>query len=475
MEGRIISLDAVKKQGQVEQNLSKRIFPFSYDAWEEKEIELSVGLDVEFSVESRFIRKMRAKIIQPDLESIIVTKPMDECINEFFQREIDILKEHSEFVDGHPEIDFIRMRRFLFTAYNDLCHLDNMLENKELKHTKTEVIMIYRSYDEFSKKMQYPLAYCFHKIFLSRQVEYTKLEQQIEDIKLGMANAKFECEPLSKKLEEQERNLKLIVDNKSNEYIELEKEVKALRRRLVDLIDYVAKQRDIVARDTERLKIFRESNLEAFSNVFTPMTEEIKQRFIKLLNTKGYDLDKNLWARAKINQFVKKFFRDADIHGGYNSKTYLRYFLKGIDKSKVTSPQTKELFSLLKTLESNSKQNVMVIQESDTTSFKSQQLIERVDSTLKVIIENNPFNALNVLIANPQDIVILDWKNTGLLAFDFIREFREISPNKIPHFIVVTPNPLEYDVMEEGRNIGVEYYVNANDAEGLSDAIRMSI
>ncbi len=63
----------------------------------------------------------------------------------------------------------------------------------------------------------------------------------------------------------------------------------------------------------------------------------------------------------------------------------------------------------------------------------------------------------------------------GLLAFDFIREYKATPNAKNPVFIVVTPTPLEYDVMEEGRAIGVEYYVLANDAEGFSDAIRMVI
>lgn len=475
LEGQIISLDPANKEGKVEQTLNKRVYPFTFDVWQGEEEELATNIEVEFVVENRVVVKMQLKISLEDEEAIPVTKSPEDCINEYFAREKNILSHHHDFIEGNKELDFMRMKRFLFTAYNDLCDLDSMLENKELKAVKHEVASLYRDFEEYNKKTQYPLPYAFERIFLVRQVSYTHLEQYIEDVKIGMAGAKAESEPLGRKLEEEERTLRLMPDKKSKEYLEFEKEVKVLRRRFVDLIDYIAKQKDIIARESARLQVFKEKHFQTFADVFAPMTAEIKGRFIKLLNTKGYELDKAMWARAKTNQYVKKFFRDADIHGGYNSKTYLRYFLKGLDKNKVVSAKTKELFGLLKDLEKLSMQNVMVIQENDTKSFKSQQLIERVDSGLKVTIEHNPFDALAKLGAKPQDIVVLDYKNMGLLAFDFIREYKATPNAKTPVFIVVTPTPLEYDVMEEGRAIGVEYYVLANDAEGFSDAIRMVI
>lgn len=476
MDGQIISLDVAKKQGQVQQFVTERVFPFSFSVWDGEEKELRNELEVEFSVENKVVSKMKRKITLEEQEAIPVTKGAKECVNEYFARENGILADYQDYVDNNPQLDFMRMRRFLFTAYNDLCDLDSMLENKELRAVKHEVASLYRDYEEYVKKTQYPMPYCFEQIFIRRQVEYTHLEQKIEDIKIVMNGAKGEVEALGRRLEEEEKNLKFIADKKSSEFLEQEKEVKALRRRYVDLIDYIAKQKDVIAYETERMKVFRERHLAEFAEVFEPMTANIKARFIKLLNTKGYGLDKEMWSRAKTNQYVKKFFRDADIHGGYNSVTYLRYFLKGLDKNKVASVATKELFNLLKSLEETSRRNIMVIQENDTKTFKSRQLIERVDSTLKITTEHNPFEALGKLGAVPQDIVVLDYKISGLLAFDFIREYRD-SPNfnKRTSFIVVTPNQLEYDKIEEGRSLGVEYFVIANDGEAFSDAIRMAI
>ena len=472
--GTIIFLDRNKKEGQVEQIPTKRIYPFSFSVWDGEEEDLATNLEVEFTVESRVVAKMKLKVSLEDAEAIQVTRSPEDCINEFFADEKAVLHEHKEFLDNHPELDFMRMQRFLFTAYNDLCDLDSLLETKELKTIKHEVSSIYRDFQAYNKKTQYPLAYSFEKIFLSRQVNYTQLEQFVEDTKLSMQTAKSEPEPLGRQLEEEERNLRLIPDKKSREYLEYEKEVKALRRRFVDLIDYIAKQKDVIARESARLQNFKEKHLESFSKTFTPMTNAIRSRFLKLLNSKGYVMDKLLWSRAKTNQYVKKFFRDADIHGGYNSRTYLRYFLRGLDKSKV-SGKTKELFSLLKSLEDNSVRNVMVIQENDTKSFKSRQLIERVDCKLKVTVEHNPFDALVKLNSKFQDVIVIDYKISGLHAFDFVREYKNTPNAKDPVFIVVTPQQVEYQVVEDGRALGIEHFVVASDAEAFSDAIRMVI
>ncbi|WP_237416371.1 hypothetical protein [Helicobacter saguini] len=201
MDGQIISLDVAKKQGQVQQFVTERVFPFDFKVYDGEEKELKIELEVEFSVENRVVSKMSRKISVQEQDAIPVTKSATDCVNEYFARENGILVEHQEFVDNNPELDFMRMRRFLFTAYNDLCDLDSMLENKELRAVKHEVASLYRDYEEYIKKTQYPLPYCFEQIFIRRQVEYTHLEQHIEDIKIAMNGAKGEVEVLGRRLE----------------------------------------------------------------------------------------------------------------------------------------------------------------------------------------------------------------------------------------------------------------------------------
>ena len=49
--GKIINIDLQASKAQVEQDLNKRIFDFSFDLWEDEISELKKGVEVEFVVE----------------------------------------------------------------------------------------------------------------------------------------------------------------------------------------------------------------------------------------------------------------------------------------------------------------------------------------------------------------------------------------------------------------------------------------
>ena len=71
--GTIIFLDRNKKEGQVEQIPTKRVYPFSFSVWDGEEEELAPNLEVEFTVESRVVAKMKLKISLEDAEAIPVS------------------------------------------------------------------------------------------------------------------------------------------------------------------------------------------------------------------------------------------------------------------------------------------------------------------------------------------------------------------------------------------------------------------
>ncbi len=105
--------------------------------------------------------------------------------------------------------------------------------------------------------------------------------------------------------------------------------MKAMRKRYVDLLNFIGNQKDALVSENARMKRFREEHLTAFGSVYTPMTNDIKSRFLALLDTKAYDFDTTLWSRAKFSHNVKHFFSNSRIEGSFSSKTFLRYFLRG--------------------------------------------------------------------------------------------------------------------------------------------------
>ena len=204
------------------------------------------------------------------------------------------------------------------------------------------------------------------------------------------------------------------------------------------------------------------------------MLKQIKERFIEILDSKAYDLDSALWERAKQSQIIRKFFRDARIEGGFCSKTFLRYFLRGIDKNKV-SAQSKELFSLLKYLEDVSRKNVLVLRASSVDALHCKEIIKKIDSTLNISIEQDVLNALKLLAVKPQDIIVMDEKVGVTAVQDFIEQTKQLPNQKPIIFCVIVKSMPDYETAQKGREAGISYFIPDQNMDAMFDSVRMAL
>lgn len=472
--GKIISIDVQTQTAQVEQDLNKRVFEFSFDIWEDEISDLKKGEEVEFLVESKVVVRAHLKPKPVDPDQIPVTKPAQVCIEEFFTRENEILSKYKDYVAGHLTLDFLRMRRFLLTAYNDLCAMDPNIENEVLKKLKYEIAYLSKEFESYHKKTQYTVMYAFEMIFLARQVEFNKTIRHIEEIQSSLANAQAQTNVLSASLQDAEKQFARREDKGSREYLEAEKELKGMRKRYVDLLNFIGNQKDALVNENARLKRFKEEHFEAFSSVYVPMTDEIKKRFVTLLDTKAYDFDSTLWSRAKYSQNVKNFFRNSRIEGSFSSKTFLRYFLRGLDKSKLSN-RSKELFNLLKYLENINRKNLLIVRATAVNISKYKQVIEKIDSSLLISTDSDPLNALKFLRDNPQDIIVIDEKIGNVSAFGFIKTYKEMPEAKSNIvFLVVVPQLPPAEIISKGKQMNVEFIPEQN-MDMLYDSVRMAL
>ncbi len=470
--GKIINIDLQASKAQVEQDLNKRIFDFSFDLWEDEISELKNGVEVEFVVEMKAITRIHIKPKPVDPDAIPVSKSASVCIEEFFARENEILSKYKDFVAGHLKLDFVRMRRFLITAYNDLCAMDANIENDVLKKLKQEIAYFSKEYENYHKKTQYTLNYAFETIFLARQVEYNKTIAHIEEIQSSLANAQAQTNALSSTLSAGEKSLGKRDDKGSKEYAEIEKEVKQMRKRYVDLLNFIGNQKDALVSENARMKRFKEEHFDKFAQVYTPMTQDIKTHFLALLDTKAYDFDTTLWNRAKYSQSIKHFFRNSRIEGSFSSKTFLRYFLRGLDKTKL-SARSKELFNLLHYLETTNRKSLLIVRESMVNVHKYKEVIEKIDSSLLISVDNNPINALKGLAQKPQDIIVIDEKIGNVSALSFIKTYKEMpQANSKVIFCVVVQQLPNSETISKGKFMGVEF-VPEHNMDMLYDCIRM--
>ncbi|RAX55731.1 hypothetical protein [Helicobacter sp. 10-6591] len=470
LRGILVEVDSEKQQAKIEQAINKRQYVFDFKLWDGKQKELKIKREVEFDIEKGIVIKVNPKSEPVDPNDIPVVKTLEECIEEFFAQENEILEKYKDFVQGRKRLDFLRSRRFILTAYNNLCEMDSRILDSVLKESKNEILQIHREYENYTKKARYSLEYLFEKVFLNRQSAYLKGQHLVKKTQSLLSNMQAQVNPLARNLEKSELALK----SAKTPDEKIDQGVKAMRKRYVDLLQHIADQKDLIVKTTERLKKFQQKHLEEFEETFASMKQIIEDRFLVLLDTKAYDLDFYLWDRAKHSSVVKKFFRDSGIEGGYSSTTFLRYFLRGLDKSKLNA-QSKELFSLLRYLEETNSRKVLLIRESSVDSKRDKQIILKVDSCISVQTQEQMIPAFHELCEKDYDIVVMEWCNSNISALEFIKKFRNKRKNAKVSFVVIVPEIQNSDFISKARDLGVEYFVPLHNTDLLADAVRMAL
>ena len=214
---------------------------------------------------------------------------------------------------------------------------------------------------------------------------------------------------MGKTLKEMEERFANRRDLNSPDYLQTQTSLKSFRKRYVDLLHYLSSQKEKLAKITKAGEQFEEQFYEPFLKSYLPFSKELKNDFIKILNSKAYELDCLLWQRAKQSLSVRRFFIEAGITGTYSSKTFLKYFLKSLDRSKIRQ-ETKSLFDLLKYLETFSKKNILLIQKSVDDSKRYKEYLKNFDNDLNITTSNHPKEILNSPKNTHYDVIVMEWK-----------------------------------------------------------------
>lgn len=476
MIGYLIGLNAQAKRGLIEQAHNKRRFEFDLSVWDADYKEISPNLEVEFELNDDRTQVIMVRPKKKPDQAFIVhqTRSIKDCIYDHFGGVENLIKRYEKDINSKKDLDFLRIKRFLFTAYNDLFELDSAISNTTLTNLKSELGALDREYDSFIKKASYPPQYSYEKIFLARQIEFVKMEELIETTQSIIKSTTIQQAALGTSLKAMEDQFAKRTDTRSAAYAQALTNLKKLRKRYVDLLHYLSEQKDRLTKATKARDEFSEQFFEEFLKNYLPLTNALKQDFIKLLNAKAYDLDTLLWQRAKRSLSVRRFFIKAGITGTYSSKTFLKYFLHSLDRSKIRN-ETKKLFDLLKYLEAFSRKNILLIQNSKDDSKRYREYLKNFDRDLQIATSNIPHNHLS--ISNPVDyhVIVMEWEVSKMNILDFMQKYLELFGENVctPKFCAIIPKNIDDMTLAKIKERGIDYYVTQGNIDQFIDMMRM--
>lgn len=429
MLGKIVHYDATSESGILEGNDTVS-YPFSLMDCVGFAQDPRKGDPVEFGLEGgvpyyvRFQKNPSREVSQeyetafasekpqPRVEdisgAIAVEYSVDESIFHYFSSMIVDLEEYEYDFEEYERLDYIRMRRFLTTAYHNLLDLDPKFVNNELIAFYEYVGDIYRLYKTFVKKITLPKI-AYEEIFLAAQSGYVWRKARLESNRREIATQKGTIKNLAGEIERMKQK---ILKSPKEAAVALDAEFKRYNRMYVDALHHAATLRDENILLLREVKAFEEAHYGEFVSRFSQFARERKEQILRLLDGYSYYFDKKMWDCAESSKSIREFFRKANVQEEFSSKTYLKYYLKGLDEFKM-SELHRELKTLLAYLESLSQVSVAVVDEDKEAKFRLLKVLRLNNTDVRASSYERVKLFAQRLKKEPFDLALIDTKITN--------------------------------------------------------------
>lgn len=226
--------------------------------------------------------------------------------------------EENHFIE--PKLDYTKLKRFIDTAMNNIRELSPGVIDDLLGKLRNHVKAIFDFQQEFIQKNKVNKA-IYKRDFLGRLKPYNDLSHEIE--KSEAFRNKFEAMIASTDAE-----LKMLGQPKGVDEI---RNYKILKKKNIDSIHHLAVEKEKVQAMQQALLRLEEMCEEEFFAQFDDKKRYYTEAMNSIANTLTYYMDKLFWSRAQESPEVTKFFRDAEIREEIGLKSYIGYYLKGIN------------------------------------------------------------------------------------------------------------------------------------------------
>jgi len=337
-------------------------------------------------------------------ESITNTLTLSTAIRNYFNIIQANIKSRYAYKKVDGRLDYIIVRRFIWTAYNNLTEIDIEIATPKIKVLKDDLQKMSIVYDDFMRKTKYPkLAYA--EVFLSAQAEYTNIKLGTEKIIEKLNRLRIDEKKLGGIREVKKRALEESIN--STHFRVLEDEMKSLNGTYVDVVHMMAELDERYKADLQLLEEFEKEYREDFYKLFAIEEKKYKYDLVDILNAQAYIFDIQLWHKAKRSKGVKAHFKKSSISGELNTKTYLKYYLNTQDTQKA-SGDTKKLFELYDYLASVHKDYILIVVASAQDAMDYESSIKAIGKEYDVKAFVDEIQAIKWAMKNSVKLLLLE-------------------------------------------------------------------
>ena len=146
--------------------------------WESYNWILSIGLLVDFTLQKGTAKNISVNTNLSNINLYDVGLHTNKQIKDYFSVYYKIIIEYSDFLYKKEELDYIKIKRFLFTAYNNLSEIHTNFQNEKMKKLKKTINIVEKHYNSFKKDPK-NLKEIHNTILLSKNRNFKDIKNQI--------------------------------------------------------------------------------------------------------------------------------------------------------------------------------------------------------------------------------------------------------------------------------------------------------
>ncbi len=359
-----------------------------------------------------------------DIKEIKLDYSVEDSIEIYLQKYKGVINKNPKLLNA-KKLEFSKMKRFVFTAYNHLIEMDVSLKsNKVLNEALRQLRKIEELYKELIFDKQASIEVIYKKMFLKQQSLYLYFNKKFENLGENIDEESKKAKALYSELKRVKKEIEKIENKGSIEYLKQIKIFKELNSNYANTLHKITFSKNDIKDIIEAIKKFKEQHISLFETIYMDKLKIIEAEFIKFLDAHCYLFDYILWDRAKNSISVRNFFSKSEIVGNYSSQTFLEHYLRSIDKSK-TDQMNLRLFDLLDYLRKTDNRKIAILGDNNSDIVEMRNLISTMDRSYKAQGFAN-FTKLIDGVTIQQDLLIIDYQMKNFKLYEFLKEYKRV-------------------------------------------------
>lgn len=355
-------------------------------------------------------------------EAVKATLNIPKSISNYFDIINDNIDQRASYKKVPGRLDYLVVRRFLWTTFNNLNEIDLAILTPDIKALSKDLKSMTSIYDDFINKTKFPVL-AYEEVFLACQIEYLNIKDDTQKMIDRLTQLRASEKQLGKVLAQKKEELKKKM--KTPEFPELKREYKVLNGTYVDMIHMMGELDERYKHDIELVNNFEKRFKSEFYKLFDEEAKKYKEGIVEILSAQAFLLDSKLWTQAKTSKVVKAHFHKAGVRDDLNTKTYLKYYLDTLDSNK-TGDETQKLFELFDYLTEIHKEFIMVLVNSAQDAMEYESDIKKIDRTYSVKAFIDEKLALQWAVKNSIKVLVIEDKLTKLQLPTFFKHYKKL-------------------------------------------------